>query len=326
MTGCSTSSSEEVTDDTEETKQTFITLDNFGLDNHSKMIISEDSSTNGAVIGSSTEDTLDYSHFEAGLMRIGKENFGEDKYLLADNSIFSDNEEMDKLFADNAVNVLAYHYYDKVSNSEISLSGMVIGIQVSSRYSGNSLTNVVNHVSQTILDILRSESLTSNVPIVFAVFHQQPAASQVPAVPGNFILRNDVDAQSNTIGEWTNINERYFVYPSSDLTNSKQADASELDSFMSDLRNSINSRNFIGGSALLLYRDNELSSLSFTININFQSNTEVIALTQKIGELIETNDFFHSFDVQITISSNDGHEALITKGANSDDVFTHIYN
>ncbi len=320
LSGCGNVGTDEVTDDAEETNETFITLDNFNLDNYSKMIVSEESHENGTIIGSSTDDGLDASQFESNLMRIGKERFGEDVYLLANNSILTESEELEDLFANHSINILTYNYFDQVSSSEISLSGMLVGIQVSSTYSGNALSSTLNTVSQTILDIIRTDY---DVPVVFAVFQQQPRGSRLP---GNFILKNEIGGETTSIGDWTNLNEEFFLFPSTDLASAHSADANELGNFMSDLRNAFSSSGFLGDSGLLLYRDNELSKITLTININFSSTTEVIALTQKIGELLEGNDFFSNVDTQITIVSTAGTEALIAKGVNDEDVFTHIYN
>ena len=66
-------------------------------------------------------------------------------------------------------------------------------------------------MAQEVLKFMHQKILKQNLPITFAIYRQAPKAS---LVPGNFVSYANVEKGSETVEDWKQINEKYYLFPS----------------------------------------------------------------------------------------------------------------
>ncbi|WP_240376043.1 CamS family sex pheromone protein [Bacillus piscicola] len=237
-------------------------------------------------------------------------------------------------------NILEHNYVVKSDDGTFRVGGMVIGLSMNSVYYfrqknedgtyGPWLEEEIpketsleegKKIAEKVLERLRSkereEGALANVPVIFAIFRENPRES---VVPGSFISTATAKPKSD-IGNWQSINETHLLFPSQSATEEQREDAEMFNQFKEDINQFF--ENYVGVVGEGYYQNQELKRLTLTIPITFYSKTEVIAFTQHVTDRVEQR-FPAELDIEINISSTAGQEALVVKEP-GEDPYVHVY-
>ncbi|MGG0286100.1 CamS family sex pheromone protein [Peribacillus butanolivorans] len=253
------------------------------------------------------------------------------------NPVDSGEGDIDKRNDENPIylaHILEHNYLVKTKDNSVSLGGVVIGLALNSvhyyqkeaygatyekKIDSKELKQEGEKIAEEVLKRLRKMDKLKNVPITIALFEQNEKSS---VVPGNFISYTNIGKNSNNIGKWTNLDEEYFLFPSTDAEKKYRDDVNTFTNFKEDVEEYFPNFNGVIGRAF--YMDDQLQSLNIDIPIQFYGNSEAIGFTQYVAGLVMER-FPKYIAVQVSITSVNGPEALIVREANQDEPTVHIY-
>lgn len=230
--------------------------------------------------------------------------------------------------------ILEHDYLTKDDKGNVSLSGVTIGLALNSIYYYQKeqygatfekkipfaeMENQGKKMAEEVLKRLRGMKDLSDVPITIALFEQQSKSS---VVPGNFFSYTFVDKGSSSIGSWEKVNEKYYLFPSTDAQEAHRDDVTAFLNFKQDVEEYFPNFNGVIGKAF--YIGDQLQDLTITIPIQFYGKTEAIGFTQYVTGLVMEH-FPKYISVSVSVTSVDGPEALIVRKANENEPFVHIY-
>jgi protein involved in sex pheromone biosynthesis len=158
-----------------------------------------------------------------------------------------------------------------------------------------------------------------DIPITIALFKQKEKSS---VVPGNFISYTNVGKNATGIDKWVEMNEEYYLFPSTAAEQKYRDDVNTFTNFKEDVEQYFPNFNGVIGRAF--YMDDQLQRLNVDIPIQFYGNSEAIGFTQYVAGLIMER-FPTYIAIQVSISSVNGPEALIVRNANQSEPTVHIY-
>lgn len=229
--------------------------------------------------------------------------------------------------------ILEHNYLIKEDNN-IRLGGVVIGLALNSIYyyqkeafgatyeakiDDAKVEEEGKKIAQEVLNRLRQMDGMKDIPITIALFKQKEKSS---VVPGNFISFTNIDKNSSEISKWEDLNEEYYLFPSTAAEEKYRDDVSNFTNFKEDVEQYF--PNFTGVIGRAFYMDDQLQSLNIDIPIQFYGNSEAIGFTQYVAGLIMER-FPSYIAIQVSITSVNGPEALIVREANQDEPTVHIY-
>ena len=174
-------------------------------------------------------------------------------------------------------------------------------------------------IANEIIKRVRTMEGLENVPIIIGLYKQSPANA---VVPGSFIAKANVPSGNNNIGNWEDVNEEYHLFPNSDTTELYRDDAVRFENFKLDIDDYFPNHTGVIGKGY--YLDGELQQLSIDVNMEFNGKAELIGFTQYVTGLV-VEHFPNYINLQVSISSISGEEALIVRDAGSEKPFVHIY-
>lgn len=230
--------------------------------------------------------------------------------------------------------ILEHDYLVKEDNNKIRLGGVVIGLALNSTYyyqkeafgatyetkiDKKKVESEGKKIAQEVLNRLRQMDGMRDIPITIALFEQKEKSS---VVPGNFISFTNIDKNSNEIDKWQDLNEAYYLFPSTEAENKYRDDVNTFTNFKEDVEQYFPNFNGVIGRAF--YMDDQLQKLNIDIPIQFYGNSEAIGFTQYVAGLIMER-FPSYIAIQVSITSVNGPEALIVREANQDEPTVHIY-
>ncbi len=177
-------------------------------------------------------------------------------------------------------------------------------------------------IADEVLTRLRQVEGLENVPITIALFKQSPLGS---VIPGNFIAVTNVNAGGNSITDWQEVHEQFYIFPSKSASENANTldDQNLFNEFKKNIENFFPNFNGVIGRAS--YSNDKLQELMITIPMQFYGKTEVISFTQYVtSQLI--NFFPETMSVHISITSSNGPEALIVRNAGDTQPFVYVYH
>ena len=174
-------------------------------------------------------------------------------------------------------------------------------------------------IAQEVLNRLRQMDGMKDIPITIAFFEQKEQSS---VVPGNFISFTNINKNSSEITKWENLNEEFYLFPSTAAEEKYRDDVNKFTNFKEDVEQYFPNFNGVIGRAF--YMDDQLQNLNIDIPIQFYGNSEAIGFTQYVAGLIMER-FPSYIAIQVSITSVNGPEALIVREANQDEPTVHIY-
>lgn len=175
-------------------------------------------------------------------------------------------------------------------------------------------------VANKVLEQLRYIEELRDVPILIMLY-QQNANNAI--VPGNYVAKTVVQPQTMLIGEWTEVNEEYVLFPSNRAVQ-EYYDHSEM---VRNLTNDVTKffPNYVGVIGKGFYIDGQLQEMTINIPVEFKGKQEIVGFTQHLYGLI-LEHFPNNFDLQISIESLKKQEALVVRKAGEQEPFVHIYH
>ncbi|MRG87408.1 CamS family sex pheromone protein [Salinibacillus xinjiangensis] len=233
--------------------------------------------------------------------------------------------------------ILEQNYLQKTSENKVDLKGISIGLALKSVYqfetqidgkpgptyyediSEEKMLAKGKEYAQIILERIREIEEAKNVPIVIALFREEEQSS---LVPGNYVTKTVVEADSTSIGEWEPINEDYMLFPSDEAEEKYPNDATMMNDFTSEVRDFF--PNFVGVIGKGFYTNNELQELKIEVPIEFHGKTEIVGFSQfAYGLMMET--FTNQYDVEINVQSPEKQEALLEREVGEEEPNVYIY-
>lgn len=232
-------------------------------------------------------------------------------------------------------NILEHNYYVKKGDKDVELGGIVVGLAMNSvqyfneehgypreaKIEDEKMLAEGKKMAQEILKVMHQKKPDiKNVPITFAIYRQSPKSA---LVPGNFVSYANVEKGSETVEDWKQINEKYYLFPSEQAkTDNKREDLARVSNFKAKL-----SDYFQGDySAVIgtgMYRDEELKEMKLDIPVQFNGKAEIIGFTQYVAGLVK--EYFPNYmRVQVTIKSVERPEAIIIREAKQDEPLVKI--
>jgi protein involved in sex pheromone biosynthesis len=233
--------------------------------------------------------------------------------------------------------ILEHDYLTKDDKGNVTLGGVAIGLALNSTYyyrvtnSNGTYTEMEKKVpfdemesqgkkmAEEVVKRMRNIKGLADVPITIGLFEQQ---SKTSVVPGNFIDYATVDKGSSSLNSWQKVDEKYYLFPSTEAQNDHRDDETQFLNFKQDVEQYFPNFNGVIGRAF--YAGGQLQDLNITIPIQFYGKTEGIGFTQYVTGLVMEH-FPKYVSVSVSVTSVQGPEALIVKKANANDPFVYIY-
>ncbi|MDF9530009.1 MULTISPECIES: CamS family sex pheromone protein [Bacillus cereus group] len=232
-------------------------------------------------------------------------------------------------------NILEHDYYVKKGDNSEERVGMVVGLAMNSVQYFNEehgypreaaipdekMLAEGKKMAQEILKVIHQKQPdTKNIPITFAIYRQAPKSS---LVPGNFVSYTNVEKGSETVEDWKQINEKYYLFPSEQAkTDNKREDLARVSNFKAKLSDYFQG-DYTAVIGTGMYRDDELREMKLDIPVQFNGKAEIIGFTQYVAGLVM--EYFPNYmKVQVTIKSVERPEAIIIREAKQDEPLVKI--
>lgn len=232
--------------------------------------------------------------------------------------------------------IMEQNYLLRKDDGTVELGGVSVGIALNSVHYYNlpatdggypreypipddELEKAGKEIAEEVVRRMRKIEGLGNVPIVVGLFKQSPATS---IVPGHFIAKANIPSGEGSVSKWEELNEEYHLFPSKGATEKYRDDAVRFDNFKLDIDDYF--PNHTGVIAKGYYREQELQQLNIEINMDFYGKSELIGFTQYVTGLVMEH-FPNYINLQVSITSINGEEALIVRDAGADEPFVHIY-
>ncbi|ADH05102.1 MULTISPECIES: CamS family sex pheromone protein [Bacillus] len=232
-------------------------------------------------------------------------------------------------------NILEHDYYVKKGDNGEERVGMVVGLAMNSVQYFNEehgypreaaipdekMLAEGKKMAQEILKVIhQKEPETKNIPITFAIYRQAPKSS---LVPGNFVSYANAEKGSETVEDWQQINEKYYLFPSEQAkTDNKREDLARVSNFKAKLSDYFQG-DYTAVIGTGMYRDDELREMKLDIPVQFNGKAEIVGFTQYVAGLVM--EYFPNYmKVQVTIKSVERPEAIIIREAKQDEPLVKI--
>ncbi|KIL48168.1 CamS family sex pheromone protein [Jeotgalibacillus soli] len=245
--------------------------------------------------------------------------------------------------------ILEHNYLTKSAEDEskVRLGGVVIGLALNSVYyyrndndpfgptfeepiAQEKIEEEGKKIAAEVIQRIRamsqsedsSEDMTelTDIPITVALFKQEPRSS---VVPGNFFAYATAAGGSNTLEDWNNVNENHVLFPSSEANERYREDETYFLNFKQDVESYFPNFNSVIGRGF--YQGDQMSILNIEIPVQFYGKAEIIGFTQYVaGRMIDI--FPTYYNIEVSITSVNGPEALIIKEPDDTEPFVHIYD
>jgi protein involved in sex pheromone biosynthesis len=230
--------------------------------------------------------------------------------------------------------ILEHDYLIKNEKGNVTLGGVSIGLALNSVYyykktadgdtfeqklPQSEMVNEGKKMATEVVKRMRNIKALKDVPITIALFEQESKSS---VVPGNFVTYSTADKGSAALNSWEKVDEKYFLFPSSDAQEQHRDDVTAFLNFKQDVEEYFPNYNGVIGRAF--YIGDQLQDLNINIPIQFYGKTEGIGFTQYVTGLVMEH-FPKYLSVSVSVTSVDGPEALIVRKANETEPFVHIY-
>ncbi|MGE7884329.1 CamS family sex pheromone protein [Bacillus sp. NPDC094077] len=232
-------------------------------------------------------------------------------------------------------NILEHDYYVKKGEKDVERGGIVVGLAMNSvqyfneehgypreaKIEEEKMLAEGKKMAQEILKVMhQKDASTKNVPITFAIYRQAPKSS---LVPGNFVSYANVEKGSDTVEDWKQINEKYYLFPSEQAkTDNKREDLARISNFKAKLSDYFQG-DYTAVIGTGMYKDDELKEMKLEIPVQFNGKAEIIGFTQYVAGLVM--EYFPNYmKVQVTIKSVERPEAIIIREAKQDEPLVKI--
>lgn len=303
----------------------------------------------------------DIKEVEEGLMRLSQNVFDTSNYYFQEGQYLDEGTVKDWLARSNQAvdglnppaekdmdpvkrakeapiylaHIVEQNYLKKTDGNKVGLGGISIGLALNSIYyyqkeqygewydepiPDEVLEEKGKQYAEQILIRLRSRTELRDVPIMIALFKQQSRSS---ILPGTYFAYSVADGGQNSLGDWIPVHEKYVTFPMSSPEDIYREMNTNFLNFKKDIEQYFSNYTSVIGRGY--YRNNKIVRLNIEVPIQFYGTTEIIGFTQYLtGALMKR--FSEDIDIEVSITSVNGAEALILKKRNDKEPFVHIYD
>lgn len=232
--------------------------------------------------------------------------------------------------------ILEHNYLVQDDNGQFSLGGIVLGLSMNSVYnftiedeqgrynfyeqpiSDEEIEREGKRMAEEIVARLRAENREEgafqDIPIVVALFKEQPRES---VVPGYFIAEAEAEPQQE-LEKWQKVNEQFYLFPSQKADEDARNEADQFQRFKDDIQAFFDT--FIGVVGKGRYEDNQIQEMTIEIQIRYEGKAEVVALSQYIANQLQER-FKGKYKVSAEVTSVSGNtESIIVQNPNDEPV------
>ena len=226
------------------------------------------------------------------------------------------------------------NYLKKTDENKVKLGGISIGLALNSIYyyqkeqygeyyeqkiDDKQLEKVGKELAQEVLNRLRQRPELADVPIFIGLFKQEARNS---IVPGTYFAYSVADANSSSLGEWQNVNEKYVTFPMTSPDDIYRETNEQFLNFKQDIDEYFANYTSVIGQGF--YQNNQLTKLDIEVPIQFYGTAEIIGFTQYLTGVM-LKHLPNDVEIVVSVTSSYGAEALIKKEPNEEEPFVHIY-
>ncbi|MCP9281532.1 CamS family sex pheromone protein [Bacillus wiedmannii] len=266
-----------------------------------------------------TNSKLDLAEYENGLMNIAAQQFDTENHVLQLNQYIPEklvDELVAKVEAPVLTNIIEQDYFGKQNSNELSLSGVMIGLAMSSSVSNEEAMSKGTEVAKQLIEAINKNDKYNKSPITFAIFKQESTSS---LKNGTYIASATVQKNDTNLGNWSTIDEQAYSYPSDEFKQAHGEDNTKITEF-ADAMKGFSTGDFIPVNAKVSYKKNQMDTLNINIVIKYNGKTELMALTQLAAQSM-LEKLPKDAKVQLQIKSESKIEAIIIKEKNSEKPF-----
>ena len=127
-----------------------------------------------------TNSKLDLAEYENGLINIATQQFDTESHVLQLNQYIPEkliDELVAKVEAPVLTNIIEQDYFGKQNSNELSLSGVMIGLAMSSSVSNEEAMSKGTEVAKQLIEAINKNDKYNKSPITFAIFKQESTSS-----------------------------------------------------------------------------------------------------------------------------------------------------
>ena len=127
-----------------------------------------------------TNSKLDLAEYENGLINIATRQFDTESHVLQLNQYIPEkliDELVAKVEAPVLTNIIEQDYFGKQNSNELSLSGVMIGLAMSSSVSNEEAMSKGTEVAKQLIEAINKNDKYNKSPITFAIFKQESTSS-----------------------------------------------------------------------------------------------------------------------------------------------------
>ncbi len=294
----------------------------------------------------------DMKEVEEGLLRISTNYFSPDNYYFQDGQYLERETIRDWLRRQNKnkkglnpalpsgkkeeehpmylAHIQEQNFLTKKNDKTVSLEGISIGLALNSVYYSPegeevdipdaTLREEGKKIADEVVKRMRTELKVPDVPIAVSLFKQERRNA---IVPGTYMLTGIANKGKTTVGSWKNIDESYVLLPAKDDEEEKYK---ELSNQFLRFKNEVSEffPNFVSVIGYGHYQNGGVKAIQIEVPVEFFGTSELIGFTQQMTTL--TMKYFSSMNVEVSITSVNGPEALIVKKVDDEKPFVHVYS
>ncbi|MCG7345643.1 CamS family sex pheromone protein [Sporosarcina sp. ACRSL] len=341
---------EEVIQENEEQIEETVMIPNVQLkDEYYRTLIPIKKSASRGLVVNNIYTKYDIQEAEQGLMRLSAQHFDTKNHFFQEGQ-YIDRKTASAWLARSSTNeaglnppeakgedaeekpiylahIIEQNYLTLTDEKKVRLSGISIGLALNSVYYSNGKETEIPDaelekqgiaMADKIVSRLRAKEGFQDIPIVIGLFKQERRNA---IVPGTYFATAFADKGKSSASGWKQVNERYVLFPApADIDNYRDINTT-FSHFKQDIDNYFPS--FVNVIGKGFFKENRLQSISIEIPIQFFGKSEIIGFTQFLTDHVIK--YFPNIDVEVSITSVNGPEALIVKEAGDDEPFVHIY-
>ncbi|CAM5188745.1 CamS family sex pheromone protein OS=Lysinibacillus sphaericus OX=1421 GN=LS41612_03185 PE=4 SV=1 [Lysinibacillus sphaericus] len=362
LVGCVPSNKKEteLTQETQQEKAETTIIPSLQIDEsfYKTLIPYKESASRGLVV-SNIYTKYDMKEVETGLMRLSQNEFDTENYYFQEGQYLAEStvsswlarssqtedglnppttdamtpEERATKAPVYLAHIVEQNYLKKTDDNKVKLGGISIGLALNSIYyyqkeqygeyyeepiPESALIEQGKKMAAEIVSRMRTRDELKDVPIVVGLFKQR-ARNEI--IPGTYFTYGVAKEGQNDIGDWQALDEEYVMFPTDDTHDAYRDVSNNFKNFKQDVDKYFSNYTSVIGTGF--YQNKKIQKLSIEIPIQFFGTAEIIGFTQYLtGVLINQ---FDNINVEVSITSVNGSEALIMKEANDKDPYVHVY-
>ena len=362
LTGCvpSVTDETEVLNTEEEVETAIIPSIQLDAAYYRTLLPYKESATRGKIINR-IYSRYDIKEAESGLLRISQHQFSPDDYYFqegqkiteedatnwlgrkteenplglnpADGRTAAQKEAGEHPSAEILAHIIEQNYLVKTDNETIRLGGVSIGLALNSVYYNTSdgatyeesvpqaqLDKEGKRMADEIVKRLREKEGMKDVPIMVGLFKQNTRGA---IAPGTYFSYGVAPGGQGAVANWNSVNEEYVIFPSSNTEEKYRAIDTKFRNFKQDVEEYFSNFTSVIGTGF--YQEDQIRKMQIDIPIQFYGSAEVIGFTQYLTGLV-LEHFPENIQVEISVTSTNGPEALILRKIDQTEPVVHIYD